>query len=86
MSLRENVIVDTPVSRHEGILVLLDGLPALYVSREGDVSPHTPQTFPACWRLSSTDCGDIYTAWRDIEAVMDRLRDAQREAEEAQHA
>lgn len=80
--LQEPVVVDTPIARHAGLLASVNHLPVLFVVREGDASPLTPQTFPDCWRLSSLTCGDLYTAWRDIEAVMDRLREAQREAEE----
>lgn len=95
MSLRELVTIHTGTGMlvNGELSVGLDGLPQVTLTslvEDADCllhePPHTIATFPAAWSLSSSTCGPLYTAWRDIEEIMEQLKEAEREAEnEAKH-
>lgn len=85
--LRESVRIITSTGEVEGhLFVGLEGLPWMQLDNDR-ASYFWPGHFPASWTFSSPTCGELYMAWREIEGIQQRLRDAQREAEqETDHA
>lgn len=82
--LREAVTITTGIGmKCQGhLFVGSNGLPELRLDMQQNDENFTPSTFPAVWGLSSPTCGDLYQAWRDVEAVQMQLRVAQREAKQ----
>lgn len=83
---RVRVITGTGTRLAGCLFVGADGLPEVRVKEdavEGEVwQALRPSQFPDAWNLLSPTCGELYQAWREIEAVQMRLRVAQREAED----
>lgn len=67
----------------EGLLELhMEGFPRLIYG----ASCYNPVTFPACWSLHSLSgqCpipGPLLQAWSELDAIRERLKAAEREAE-----
>lgn len=81
--LREDVRIVTDSGKLSGYLFVgADGLPELRLETQIDNESFRPATFPAAWRITSVTCGELYQAWREVEAIQMRLRVAQREAEQ----
>lgn len=83
--LREPVRIKTAWGEHElkgELTIEPDGLPGLEMDYRARYPHIRPWTFPVSWSFSSPTRGDLYTAWCEIEAIRERLRNAQREAEE----
>lgn len=79
--LTEAVAVRTATTRLTGeLFVGKDGLPELQITSH-ERGLYRPYTLPAAWSLSSSTCGPLYTAWRDIEEIMEQLKAVQREEE-----
>lgn len=78
MRIREAVRVRMDMKEIDGVLFVSNGFPRLFTEEFGC---YGLTTFPAAWSLSSPTCGPLYTAWRDIEEIMEQLKVAEREAE-----
>jgi len=96
MSLREPVEIWTtnPALRRVAYGVLfvgVDGLPEVRVTEdavEGEVHQvFCPATIPACWIVMPPKGGQrgvLLDAWREIEAIRERLKAAEQEADHAE--
>lgn len=89
--LRESVIIKTFTDDLKGeLFVGADGLPELVITINGrTLEPYRPATLPAAWTvcpIHAAGWGVLYDAWTDIEAILQHIRDAQREADEAEKA